>query len=383
MSHPTVLRAPILFLALLMIPAGIARADTEAERTRIHRQIQELQQQLDRTKSQRENARSALRQLEQRINQQGKSLERTRVQLRSARRKLRQLESRRSRMEAGMAHQRQQLGQEARTALVVGRQPYLKVLLSQQDPDTVSRVLTYYRYFALARADRISTLHDKLASLETLQEKIRGETRTLELAQKRYEENSRGLKHSRSQRRTLLASLDRRVHSQSERIRDLRQAEKRLDRLMGELDVKETQTRTLPSGTKPFRRLRGKLPLPASGRITARFGAPRTGYGDMRWKGIFIRGREGQQVRAIYPGKIVFADRLEGYGLLLIIEHGDGYMTLYGNNESLYKKVGDPVEAGQVIASMGSTGSPFHPGLYFEVRHQGKPNDPLRWCALR
>jgi septal ring factor EnvC (AmiA/AmiB activator) len=372
-----------LSLALLLIPAPSARADTEAERSRIHQQIQQLQQQLNRTKTQRENARTALRQLERRIDQQGKALQKTRVQLRQARTRLRRLESRRSRTEAGLSRQRRDLAQEARTALVVGSQPYLKVLFNQQDPDTVSRVLTYYRYFAQARADRISSLHDRLTTLDSLQQEIRSETHTLERSRAQYEENSRELNRSRSDRRSLLASLDRRVRSQSDRIRDLRRAEQRLDNLMGELDVKEMRNRALPSGTTPFRRLRGKLPLPAPGRITARFGAPRTGYGDLRWKGIFIRGREGQPVRAIYPGKIVFADRLEGYGLLLIIEHGDGYMTLYGNNESLYKKVGDPVEAGQVVASMGSTGSPFHPGLYFEVRHQGKPNDPLRWCAIR
>ncbi len=386
MPHPP--RFPLLLplLTLSLCCAAVARADNTdrvEERARIHKQINELQQNLERTRSQRDTARASLRDLERRINHQGQALHQTHIRLRTARQELRSLESQQAHKEAGMARQRRALAQEARTALIVGRQPYLKVLFNQQDPGTVSRVLTYYRYFARARAQRIADLRDRLAELNRLQGRIRDETRSLERTKTVYEQRSKELDRSRSARRTLLASLDRRVRDQSQRIRDLRRVEQRLDDLMGELQVKEASSEIMPTGDKPFARLRGRLPLPAMGRVTARFGTRRAGYGDLRWKGIFIQGHEGEDVHAIYPGKIVFADRLDGYGLLLIIEHGDGYMTLYGNNESLYKKVGDPVEAGQVIASMGSTGSPIRPGLYFEVRHLGKPSDPLRWCASR
>jgi len=131
-----------------------------------------------------------------------------------------------------------------------------------------------------------------------------------------------------------------------------------------------------------FRKYKGKLPLPARGKIVARYGAPKN-IGDLRWRGLFLAGREGQDVRSIFRGRVAFADWLRGFGLLLILDHGDGYMTLYGHNQSLYKEVGDWVEAGQVIAGMGNTGDITQPGLYFEVRHNGKPRDPLLWCRAR
>jgi septal ring factor EnvC (AmiA/AmiB activator) len=380
-------RILISFLVALLAFVAVARADESPaeQRARIHQQIDQLQRRLQQTRSQRDSARASLRDLERQINRQGQALHRTKRRLRKARRKLHSLEAQQARKETGMASQRRALEQEARTALIVGRQPYLMVLFNQQKPDTVSRVMTYYHYFAQARARRITELRDKLTELGRLQISIRGETRSLEQMQSEYEQTSRELAHSRSARRILLASLDRRVQDQSDRIASLRRAEQRLDHLMGQLQVKEASgNEIMPTGVEPFSRLRGKLPMPAAGRITGRFGTRRPGYGDLRWKGIFIQGHEGEDVHAIYPGKVVFANHLDGYGLLLIIEHGDGYMTLYGNNESLYKKVGDPVEAGQVIASMGtSTGRPIRPGLYFEVRRLGKPSNPLRWCASR
>jgi septal ring factor EnvC (AmiA/AmiB activator) len=375
-----------LLIALLACASPSGASENPAEqRARIHEQINQLQQRLQQTRSQRDSARASLRELEKQINRQGQVLHRAGKRLRQARRKLHSLEAQQAHKESGLARQRKALEQEARTALIVGRQPYLRVLFNQRDPNTISRVLTYYHYFAQARARRIAGLRDKLTVLGQLQSRIRSKTVSLEQTQSEYEQTSHKLARARSARRTLLASLDQRVQNQSQRIRSLRRAEQRLDRLMGQLQVKEASgNEIMPTGVEPFARLHGKLPLPATGRITGRFGTRRPGYGDLRWKGIFIEGHEGEDVHAIYPGKVVFANHLDGYGLLLIIEHGDGYMTLYGNNESLYKKVGDPVEAGQVIASMGtSTGRPIRPGLYFEVRRLGKPSNPLRWCATR
>jgi septal ring factor EnvC (AmiA/AmiB activator) len=128
--------------------------------------------------------------------------------------------------------------------------------------------------------------------------------------------------------------------------------------------------------------MQGRLPLPANGRLLARFNEPRQ-IGNLRWKGIFLSGREGQPVKAVFGGRVVYAEWLRGFGLLLILDHGDGYMTLYGHNQSLAKSVGDWVEGGETIATVGTTGDPSRPGVYFEVRHHGAPADPLRWCVAR
>ena len=148
---------------------------------------------------------------------------------------------------------------------------------------------------------------------------------------------------------------------------------------MGELTSLPAMAPAAPGAR--FASLKGRLPLPLAGRVTARFGDDK-GIGQLKWRGAFIAAREGQEVRAVHRGRVAYADRLRGFGLLLILEHGDGYMTLYGHNQSLYREVGEWVDAGQVIAAAGNTGDAPQAGVYFEIRHDGEPDDPLRWCVL-
>ena len=137
-----------------------------------------------------------------------------------------------------------------------------------------------------------------------------------------------------------------------------------------------------PSLDGRFADYKGKLPLPVKGTISARYGAPRN-TGELKWRGIFLSAPEGRNVVSVFRGRVAYADWLRGFGLLMVVEHGDGYMTLYGHNQSLYKEAGDWVEAGQTIASIGNTGGPSETGLYFEIRHDGEPRNPLDWCKIR
>ena len=180
----------------------------------------------------------------------------------------------------------------------------------------------------------------------------------------------------------MLAALDRKVHGQTEEIGRLRGDERRLQRLLDELQKHLAGIPGDPVFEHRFRDAKGKLPFPTQGRILVRYGEPKKG-GKLRWKGVLVGGKFGQDVISVARGRVAFADWLRGFGLLLILEHGDGYMTLYGHNQGLYAQAGDWVEGGQVVASLGNTGDVPQPGVYFEIRRQGRPRDPLGWLGRR
>ena len=371
-----------LFLSLLLASlitvtrsAGAAADENDAELMKLRGRIETLQQKLEQTRDERDAARAALRPVEWRISQQIQVLRKTRKELASSNRKLSQLKRRQRSSHAMLTRQRQALARHARAAYVLGQQDQLKLLLNQQDPATFGRVLTYYRYFADARVSRINSLNKDLKQLTQLQTGISRHRQRLVSIKQRHLRESQELEQSRHTRVALLASLNHEIRSSAQEIASLKRDEKRLDRVMAGLpDVAPGDL----SG-QGFARARGRLPLPVRGRVTVRFGTRRP-PGDLKWKGIFLATPSGNEVKAVFGGRVVFADWLQGYGLLLILEHGNGYMTLYGNNESLTQQAGDQVEAGSVIALTGNTGNIARSGLYFEVRHQGKPRNPLRWC---
>ncbi len=369
----------LLLASLITITSNAAAAadDNDAKLMNLRGRIETLQQKLEQTRDQRDLARAALRPVEQRISQQIQVLRKTRKELASSNQKLSHLKTRQRSSRAVLTRQRQSLARHARAAYVLGQQDQLKLLFNQQDPAAFGRVLTYYRYFADARVSRINSLNKDLKQLMQLETRISRHHQQLVLIKQRRQRESQELEKSRHTRAALLASLNREIRSSAEEIAGLKRDEKRLDRVMAGLpDVALGDL----SG-QGFARARGRLPLPVQGRVTVRFGTRRP-PGDLKWKGIFLATPSGREVKAVFGGRVVFADWLQGYGLLLILEHGDGYMTLYGNNESLTRQAGDQVEAGRVIALTGNTGNIARSGLYFEVRHQGKPRNPLRWCRL-
>jgi septal ring factor EnvC (AmiA/AmiB activator) len=180
----------------------------------------------------------------------------------------------------------------------------------------------------------------------------------------------------------LLAALEREIGAKDRRLKALVEDEARLQRVLATL---RRALADLPRGfdaEKPFPTQRGHLPWPASGSVKAAFGA-RRGVGELKWNGILIAAPEGRAVHAVHRGRVAFADWLRGFGLLMIVDHGDGYMSLYGHNQHLLKEVGEWVEAGEAVASVGASGGRAESGLYFEIRHDGRPVDPVRWLARR
>lgn len=375
--------AALLALAVFFIasPTGAHAGPREAELERLRGRIARLQETLNETTEKRDAARAEIHAQERRINELARSLRETEARLARDARALAELERRAEReREAQRGHVRA-LGKQLRAAYVLGRQPYLKMLLNQESPAAMARALVYYRYFNDARVAGIERTQAQLTRLQELAAEIHRRTQALEALRETQARERRALEASRRRRADLLAALEREVADQASEMAKLRADERRLERLVRELKTMLPQASLpFPGEDQHFASLKGRLPFPFPGRVAARFGDAK-GIGDLRWRGVFLAGEEGQEVRAVARGRVAFADWLRGFGLLLIMDHGDGYMTLYGHNEALYRHAGDWVEAGQPVAAAGNTGDAPGIGVYFEVRYNGVPQDPLQWCA--
>ncbi len=260
---------------------------------------------------------------------------------------------------------------------MIGRQEQLKLMLNQNDPAELGRTLTYYGYFAEERGSKIDIIREQVGRLEHLVAQIDEQSAQLKTLQDDANREMASLQHARSERAAALAALSKRVASGKHELADLKREEQAIESLLADL-ANVLQDFPVDS-TQPFDRMRGKLPWPVQGRVTARYQeAPANSAAGVRWNGDMIEATRGAKVRAPYFGRVVYADWLQGLGLLLIIGHSGGYMTLYGHAEVLYKSVGDWVAPGDVIAALSDAEGPA-PQLYFEIRAGRKPVDPKLW----
>jgi septal ring factor EnvC (AmiA/AmiB activator) len=374
----------------LVLALGVALAvqakDEHQEKTeqlkQLRGRIEALQQSLNETRGERDQARVQLREVERDIGRLVNEQKQLQTQLKTETGKLQALQTRERNTRAELRAHTDSLASQLRAAYAMGEQEYLKLLLNQQDPASVARVHVYYRYLTQARSARMDEIRASLAQLAALEKQITERTRELSTLRAEQARQQQALQETRTRRGTILAGLNQKLSSQSQTIERLKRDEQGLAQLLRELSQALAATPNLPGPVGPgarFQDFRGKLSLPVKGRILAHYGDPKN-VGDIRWKGLFLAAQEGRDVTAVFRGRVAYADWLRGFGLLIILEHGDGYMTLYGHNQSLTKAVGDWVEAGQVIASVGNTGGNPQSGLYFEIRHQGEPRNPLQWC---
>lgn len=371
--------AHIALFAVLLVAPHPGLADRNSDLAQLRQRLEKLQNELAETRGDRDEARDRLREVERRI---GTGMRRIRLvdrQISTEQQRLRTLEVRRRDQKAQLQALRSQLGRIVRASYEQGQQDGLKLLLSQDDPARLGRQLVYYRYMAESRTTKVGQLEQQIARLDALESEVRDRQKQLTELRHQQQHEHDGLTAARGERRAALARLNNEVRNRTREIERLRQDQARLSRLVRDLDM--TLRDQPPPVSGQNNRQPGKWRLPVTGRLVARFGQPRD-VGDMRWRGVFIAAREGQPVRAINGGRIVFADWLRGFGLIVVVDHGKGLMSLYGHNQSLYKSVGDSVEAGETVAVSGNTGGPPQPGVYFEIRERGQPRNPLDWCKL-
>jgi septal ring factor EnvC (AmiA/AmiB activator) len=361
-------------------PAGAQEDNPAAELTRVKKRIETLQQEIQ-ARTDRKNSEVAhLREEEKRVSAAARLLADIRKRLAESRSRQKALLVDREKHLGNLGMQRDALSEQVREAYMGGRNQRLKLALNQQDPARLGRLMVYYRYLSESRARRISDVTDELDRLAEIEQQLSAEAAELQnLGQLRARELDE-LETARKRRRSIVAKLDKDMVRRGDEIENLKEAQKDLETLIAEL---QRAIEDLPGTSRdPFADQRGHLVWPVKGSLLSDFGQPRAG-GSLRWNGVLIGTDRGAEVRAVYHGRVAYADWLPGLGLLVVIEHGDGYMSLYGHNETLFKQLGDWVRPSEVIATTGDSGGRSQAALYFEIRKGARPENPHRWFKGR
>lgn len=399
------LLATLLAVSLSCASAQDARTEKKAELRDLQGRIESLRKDLAKSEAHRSEAADNLKEAEQAISASNRRLRELGESRAELRRDLNELEVQSARLERQISGQQRHIGTLLYRQYVGGHggnDDAMKLLLAGEDPNQIARDYHYLKLLSQAKTEVVEDLRDNLAEKQKLADAVRDRTEKLAENEKKQQEQRHALLAQQKQRQLVLAGIADKIKNQRKEIETLKQNEKRLSKLIDGLTrlvarppVKRGATRpgaptapALRNEREPdagfsgeFAALRGKLRLPVRGDVTNRFGAPRAE--GTHWKGLFLRAPEGAEVKSVAAGQVVFADWLRGFGNLLIIDHGDGYLTVYGNNESLFRQSGDKVKGGEAVASVGNSGGNPESGLYFELRHQGQALDPLKWTTLR
>ena len=386
-GHPGTRRAVAprrsTLLALLVLTTGIAapalaqdRDATESRLAEVEREINALQSTLERERGALGREREALRELDLALQANARDLASTQQAVATQQQEVERLEGERDAYLDQLAQRQDDLGEQVRAAWKLSRESRLKLILNQDDPARLGRILVYYDLLGEAQADRISELRSVLAELDRMQAGIDRELADLDVLESQQEGQRDVLQDQRGERVALLAVIEQSLTDGEARLEELGRNRRDLETLLERLgDALADIPADLGKGQHPSER-RGAMPMPVAGRVLAAYGQPRTA--DLVWQGWLISAAPGDAVRSIAKGRVAYADWLRGYGLLLILDHGDGFMSLYGQNESLRVEVGDWVEAEELISTVGQ-GAEGSTGLYFELRRAGKAVDPAGW----
>lgn len=396
---PTLLA--LITAAWIPVAASAATpAKTQEEAREQQRELRErisaLQKKLAAAEETKSEASDALRESEQAISEANRELRELTRQSRESNAKLGEL--RKSSQDTGNSLRAQQdlLGRMLRQQYLQGQSDALRLALNREDPNEMARQLHYLAHIARARAQLVEGLRSNLREIDRLKAEIADEAAAIARIAAEQTAQRKRLEQEKRARAGVLSRVSRDIRAQQREMRAMQANENRLTRLVDQLaklvvrkpaagNRPRPRTDAVPSSrndNSPFAALRGKLALPVRGELGSRFGSPRND-GGVTWKGLFIAARPGDDVRAVADGRVVYADWLRGFGNLLIVDHGDSYMTLYANAEALLKQVGDVIRGGETVATVGNSGGNAESGLYFEMRHEGRPFDPLNWVRLR
>jgi murein hydrolase activator len=426
------IRAGVLACCLLggvQMAYAAEPANPETKLTELKNTIEQLKKELISVKSNRESLHGELEASEKKITELNKKIEELKQQLQTQQSSLNQLRGEREGLASAKKQQEAQVAQHLNAAYRLGNQSAIKLLLNQESPADLSRNLKYFEYLIAARNKQINQFAGTIKRLNELEPAITAQSNQLEENKKDVEAQRLAMNELIEERKRTLAKLNATIDDKDQALKAYEQDRRVLHDVMTRISLAEEKEKakqkakaaanaakaeqavaviaepktstsditpkTLAESKKPggqiaasasesaplrgnLLQLKGELPWPATGRLVNDFGSSRVA-GKVNWEGIYIQGTMGAPVKAIARGKVVFADYLKGHGLLIIIDHGQGYLSLYAHNQSLAKKLGEPVEAGSVIASLGNTGGQADAGLYFELRHNGQPTNPKPW----
>jgi septal ring factor EnvC (AmiA/AmiB activator) len=355
-------------------------AAKEAELKQVRNRIDSIRRSIQAEAERRDALAGQVKEAELKIQSARERLSDVRARRIAAENRLSDLKAEQQTTHKRIDDERDALAAEVRVAYMNGRQEQLKLLLNQQDPAQLGRMMAYYGYFGRARAERITAIGEHLAHLELLAESIASETEQLRQLEEDQANNVKSLAGARDQRARTLAQVQSKIKNRNDELAKLQREAQALEKLVEELRRAIEEFPELAE--QPFQRVKGKLPWPVKGSLLAHFGTLRAG-GPLKWQGMVIAADRGTQVRAPYYGRVVYADWLPGLGLLVVLDHGGGYMSLYGHNEQVYRRVGDRVQPGDVLAAVGDAAGMGKPGLYFEIRKGRSALNPADWLVKR
>jgi septal ring factor EnvC (AmiA/AmiB activator) len=377
--------APIAMLvALMLAPAGrldaAAQGKTEAELRSLREKINRITQQVSRDALERDRLSGSLRAAELSLGQARGDLGRANREYADRSERRRTLAQNRMQQQQALINQRAALAGQLRVAYMIGREEPLKLLLNQQDPLHSGRLFAYYGYFGRARAEQIAQIQTQVQRLDALDVELAQQQSELANLKAAQQQQLQQLERARNDRQQVLASLTAAARTREQSLARLKSQQADLEGLLKQLN-RSLKSVAPPDNATVFGRSRGQLPWPVAGRVTAQYGDTRAS--GVKWEGVVIATDRDAPVRAVSAGRVVYADWLPGLGLLVIIDHGEGYLSLYGHNDRLLKATGESVAAGEAIAAAGDTGGRAAPELYFEIRRAGKPINPAPWFKAR
>lgn len=388
----TALTRHVLLLCICLI-AGInsTHASPQEELNNLRKQISELLKELEETSESQSEATDELRESERAISNSKRRLAELSSQHHAADQTLERLQQQSQQLEKDIQKQQAMLSKLLYQQYLGGKQEYFKLLLNNHDPDQTAREMRYYAYIARSRSTWLNMLRTNLAQLDDVIQLTQQKSEEIAALQEEENAQKKTLEKDKLARQHVISQFAQQLKQQRHEIGRLQRDENRLTRLVAKLAKMLTRQKSkgvfnndkLPDNRfdgKPFEQLKGKLSLPVMGTVVNKFGSARSDS-TVSWKGLQLRAASGQPVKSVAAGRVVFADWLRGFGNLLIVDHGKGYMSLYGNNETLYKQVGDILHGGDTVAAVGNSGGNEDYGVYFELRHRGEPIDPIKWIA--
>jgi septal ring factor EnvC (AmiA/AmiB activator) len=368
-------------LGLLLVTSIATNAETETEYQQrlqaLAGTIKTIQNQLRSTKNDKNKLQSSLQESEQKQAALAKEIARIEEALRREKKQLARLRRQRAKLDKDKHEQQLSLDDTIRQAHRLGQQSGIKLLLNQQQPQHISRLVRYHRYIVNAHQIAVKDFIHTLDELTAVSEKINVVAHSLVQQQQDLESEQETLRSSQKKRLGVMRKISRSLRDQGQQLSTLNADQQRLQNLLDEA-TNTLANLTLPENTTPFNTLRGRLPFPTQGKILQAYGKPQFD-GKLNRNGILIGNRMGADVVSVHYGRVIFSDYLRGHGLLIIIDHGDGYMSLYGHNEMLLKAVGEWVSASEKVATVGNSGGQTQIGLYFEIRNKGAPVNPQPW----
>jgi len=377
-----------LLLSLFLCSSTVYASENEdmvhyqGKLEKLQKSIAKIQQHLKGSKRQRSHVLTELKELESEIsknalllNSLAKDVQKTQKQKIKLERDLQQLNKQLNR-------QQTILSEQMRSAYSMGHQQNLKMLLNQQNPAQAGRAQEYFNYFNRARTQQIDSFTENIKRKGRTESKLKQTLSKQKALLQTQKKKKRKRQKQRLQRKNLLAELSSKIKNQENTLSSLENSRGRIENLLKSLGELLADIPSNPSENQPFVAQKGKLPWPAKGSFLSRFGTPKN-QGDLKWNGVLIKADFGTPIKVISHGRVAFSDWLQGFGFITIIDHGDGYMSLYGNCESLFKQTGDWISAGDVIATAGDSGGQPQSGIYFEIRSRGKPVNPAKWCTSK